>query len=82
MESTKDIETVPTLILEGFGKMPAMEFRLQEGGKVEWRYMVEQGEYPGFDSDWRVMSEQEWRDTLRMGGRIAGWLRSLNDGRM
>lgn len=56
--------------------MPAMEFRLREDGQVEWRYLVKDGDYPGFDGEWRVMSEQERRDTVRMGGRIAEWLRS------
>ncbi len=57
--------------------MPGMEFRLQEDGRILWRYLVEQGDYPGFDSYWRVMTEQERRDTLRMGGRIAEWLSEI-----
>ena len=64
------------LTIEGFGKMPGMEFRLQDG-RILWRYLVERGDYPGFDSLWRVMSDQERRDTMRMGGRVASWLRSL-----
>lgn len=39
-----------TLTLEGFGKMPAREFRLREDGRVEWRYLVENGDCPGLDS--------------------------------
>ena len=76
------VNQVKTLTLEGFGKMPAMEFRLREDGQVEWRYLIGQGDYPGFDSYWRVMSEVEKRETLRMGGRIAQWLISLEEMRI
>ena len=79
--SKETANALKTLTLEGFGKMPAMEFRLREDGRVEWRYLVEQGDYPGFDSEWRVMSDKERRDTMRMGGRIAEWLRLLNNKR-
>ncbi len=75
--SMKVVNELKTLTLEGFGKMPGMEFRLQEDGRILWRYLVEQGDYPGFDSEWRVMTEQERKDTVRMGGRIAEWLRAL-----
>ncbi len=43
-----------------------------------FRYAVkDENEYPGFDGLWREMSESEQRETLRMGGRVAEWLKSL-----
>ena len=67
----------PTLIIDGIGKLPTTEFRLRADGKVAYRYCVEKGDYPGFDGYWRVMSDAERRETIRMGGRVAEWLKSL-----
>ena len=67
----------PTLIVDGFGKLPTTEFRLRADGKVAYRNRVEEGDYPGFDGYWRVMSDAERRETIQMGGRVAEWLRSL-----
>jgi hypothetical protein len=70
-----------TLLLDGFGKIPRSEFRRRADGAVEFRYFVADPEsYPGFDGKWRVMDEVEQREHLRLGGRIAEWLRSLDDG--
>ena len=70
-------EDQATFILEGYGGLPTMEMRQREDGTIEFRYLVEEGQYPGFDDRWRVVSEREQRDHLRMGGRIAEWLRSV-----
>ena len=67
-------QALSTLTLDGFGKLPSAEFRLTPDGTIEFRYLVENGNYPGFDGHWRVMSEAERREHLRMGGRIAEWL--------
>lgn len=67
----------PTLIIEGSGKLPQMEFRLRADAAVEYRYCADNGDYPGFDGYWRVMSDEERREHVRMGGRIAEWLKSL-----
>jgi hypothetical protein len=70
-----------TLLLDGVGKMPRSEFRRRSDGAVEFRYFVDDNEdHPGFDGQWRVMDEAEQREHLRPGGRIADWLRSLDDG--
>ena len=67
-----------SLRIEGFGRVPPLEFRYYSDGAILFRYVVrQQEEYPGFDSVWRVMSAAEQRETLRMGGRVAEWLRSL-----
>lgn len=68
-----------TLTLEGCGKVPAAELRQRADGAVEFRYIVDGDNYPGFDGHWRVMSDSEKREHLAMGGRIAEWLRSLED---
>ncbi len=70
-------EARSTLVLEAIGKVPAMEFRQREDGKIECRYVVQAAEYPGFDGQWRIMTEGEQRDTIRMGGQLAEWLLSL-----
>ncbi len=55
-----------------------MEFRQLSSGKIMFRYAVgNAAEYPGFDGLWREMSETDIRDTLRIDGRVAEWLRSL-----
>ena len=76
-EVMQDEQAPPTLIIEGSGKLPQMEFRLRADGKVAYRNCVECGDYPGFDGYWRVMSDAERRETIRMGGRVAEWLKSL-----
>ena len=65
------------LILERVGRVPAIELRAQSGGAIELRYLVENDNYPGFDGEWRVMSESEQREHLRLGGKVAEWLLTL-----
>lgn len=67
-----------TLVVEGFGNLPGLELLARSDGIIKFRYIVEDGDYPGFDSSWRVMSENEQREHMRMGGKIAEWLRALN----
>jgi hypothetical protein len=67
-----------SLILERVGAVPAIEFRAGRDGTVEFRYLVEGDDYPGFEGAWRVMSEAEQRDHRRLGGQIAEWLKTLN----
>ncbi len=69
-----------TFTLDGVGKLPTLEFRVRADSAVEYRYCIEQGDYPGFDGHWRVMSDEERREHERMGGRIAEWLMSLEVG--
>jgi hypothetical protein len=72
-------EPLSSLRLEAVGKLPAMEFRQLSSGKIMFRYAVgNMAEYPGFDGLWREMCEADIRDTLRIGGRVAEWLKSLN----
>ena len=66
------------LKLEGVGRtLPPAELKLCEDGRVLFRYLVEGGDYPGFDSQWREVSEEEQRQHLHMGGKIGEWLKSL-----
>ena len=67
----------PTLIIDGIGKIPRTQFRLRAEGVVEFRYLIDDGDYPGFDERWYVMSEGERREHLRLGGEIGKWLESL-----
>jgi hypothetical protein len=69
------------LLVEGFVKLPRMELRELENGTIEFRYVVEGGEYPGFDGRWRAMSESEQREHMYMGGKIGEWLRTLRQNR-
>ncbi len=70
-------QTQSTFTLDGVGKLPTLKFRVRADGVVEYRYCVERGDYPGIDRHWRMMSDEERREHVRMGGRIAEWLRSL-----
>ena len=76
-EVIQEEQAPPTLIIDAIGKLPQMEFRLRADAAVEYRYHVDNGDYPGFDGYWRVMSDAERRETIRMGGRVAEWLKSL-----
>ena len=67
-----------TLIVEGFGKLPSQELMACADGSIKFRYIVEGGTYPGFDSQWRVVSDDEQREHLRLGGKIGEWLQALN----
>ncbi len=74
--TSQEALTKSTLLLESIGRLPGMELRLRADGQVEYRYIVDNGDYPGFDGQWRVMAEAERREHLRMGGRIAEWLKA------
>ena len=77
---TAEDQDRPQLCLEKMGRIPRLEFRYRRDGKVIYRYVVDDPKaYPGFDGCWRVMSEWERRETLRMGGTVAEWLRSLEE---
>ncbi len=74
-----DEEPLATLELDPFGKVPGMHFEQFADGRILFRYVVDDvAEYPGFDGQWRAMSEAEIRESLRMGGRVAEWLRSID----
>ena len=67
------------LELDPFGKVPGMRFEQMADGRIFFRYVVDDGaEFPGFDGRWREMTPSEIRESLRMGGRVAEWLRSLD----
>ena len=74
-------QALPIFQLDPLAKVPGMEYRLRCDGVVEYRYMVEEGDtdYPGFTGEWRVMSAEERRQTIIMGGPVAEWLRSLEE---
>jgi DNA-binding NtrC family response regulator len=75
---SSESEKLPRLIIEGFGRTPGMEFRLLPNGKITYRHLInKKGKYPGFDSSWRVMSDRERDERIQMGGRVAEWLKSL-----
>jgi hypothetical protein len=65
------------LLLERVGAVPAIEFRARQDGTIEFRYLVEDDNYQGFEGAWRVMSEGEQRDHFRLGGKIADWLKTI-----
>ena len=70
---------LPSLELDPFGKVPGMRFEQTADGRILFRYVVDDvAEYPGFDGRWREMTPSEIRETLRMGGRVAEWLHSLD----
>ena len=73
-----DDQSQPFLHLERIGSVPSMELRLRADGRVEYRYLVEEGHYPSFNGDWRIMSDAERQQAIRSGGRVARWLLSLN----
>lgn len=73
----KNEAAATSLILEAIGQIPRTELRPGGDGRVYFRYLVDDGEYPGFDEQWREMSESERREHLRLGGRIAEWLKSM-----
>lgn len=71
-------EQLSTLQLDPFGKVPGMCFEQRADGRIFFRYVVDDvAQYPGFDGQWREMSEAEIRESLRMGGRVAEWLRGV-----
>ena len=72
-----DRAAASSLILEAIGKIPRTELRRRADGRIYFRYLVADGEYPGFDEQWREMSEAEQREHLRLGGRIAEWLKPI-----
>ena len=71
-------EAATSLILEAIGQIPRTELRRSADGRIYFRYLVDDGDYPGFDDEWREMSEAEQREHLRLGGRIAEWLKSID----
>ena len=72
------LERSQTLLVEGFGNLPGLELLARSDGTIKFRYIVEGSDYPGFDGQWREMSENEQREHLCMGGKIAEWLRALD----
>jgi hypothetical protein len=38
-------------MVEGFGKLPSMDLLALADGTIKFRYMVEGGNYPGFDGE-------------------------------
>ena len=67
-----------SLIIEELGQVPAVEMRALDDGHIWFRYLVKDGSHPGFDGEWRIMSENERREHLHMGGKIADWLTALS----
>jgi hypothetical protein len=67
-----------TLIVEGFGKLPGQELKVCADSTIKFRYIVENGNYPGFDGEWHLVSVREQREHLRLGGKIAEWLLTIN----
>jgi hypothetical protein len=67
-----------TLMVEGFGKLPSMDLLALADGTIKFRYIVEGGNYLGFDGEWHLVSVSEQREHLRLGGKIAEWLRTIN----
>jgi hypothetical protein len=59
-----------TLIVEGFGKLPSQELKVYADGTIKFRYIVEGGNYPGFNGEWHLVSVSEQREHLRLGGKI------------
>lgn len=66
-----------TLIVEGFGKLPSQELMACADGTIKFRYILEGSNYPGFDGEWRIVSLDEQRYHLHMGGKIGEWLQTL-----
>jgi hypothetical protein len=66
------------LIVEGFGKLPGQELKVCDDGTIKFRYIVENGNYSGFDGEWHLVSVSEQREHLRLGGKIAEWLLTIN----
>ena len=68
-------------MLEQVARYGGFDLRLRGAGDmhVDPHHLVEDaGNYPGFDGHWRVMSEWDRRQQLRMGGRLAEWLQGLD----
>jgi hypothetical protein len=40
------------LMVEGFGKLPSMDLLALADGTIKFRYIIEGGNYPGFDGEW------------------------------
>ncbi len=56
-----------------------MRFDQLADGRVLFRNVVNDvAEFPGFDKQWKEMTQTEIRESLRMGGRVAVWLRSID----
>ena len=73
----KNEAAATSLILEAIGQIPRTELRWGADGRVYFRYLVDDGAYPGFDAQWREMSQSEQREHLHLGGRIAEWLKLM-----
>ena len=67
----------PTFTLEAVDGLPTIELRVRADGTVEYRYRAGNSNYPGFDGQWHVMSDEARRHHISVGGKVGEWLRSL-----